>query len=164
MPDNVSLRVILPKSPLLSAGQYEQAIMRFVGRRVTGLLEEMATVAREHTPVAFGVLRTSIATKVMATPVQIHGEVFTGAQAPYAQHVEEGTRPGRWVPIRPLELWARRVLGSDESAPYRVRWAIYRRGTRARRMFATAYAQIAPRAPAELLAGVTDAAVYLQGI
>lgn len=146
----------LPKIPLLQLGGYEQVLQKQVGLEVTALVEQIADEARTRTPVGVsGILRASIATKVTQGTsglALVQGEVFTGRQAPYAVFVEEGTKP-HWVPIAPLKLWARRVLG-DERAAYRVQWAISRRGTKARHMFRDAFAVVQPR-----IAGALDRAV-----
>lgn len=160
----VRYRVTIDPLPILQPGQYEQVMGREVGKSVLGLVEEIAEGARQHTPVNTGLLRASIATRVtLGTPAGtlVHGEVFTGQQAPYAQFVEQGTRP-HFPPRAPLELWAQRVLG-DRRLWFVVARAIARRGTRARHMFREAFAQVQGRIVPTLDAAVARAARLLQG-
>ena len=153
----------LPKIPLLQPGGYEQVLQKQVGLEVSSLVEQIADEARQRTPVGVsGILRASIATRVtqgVSGQAFVQGEVFTGRQAPYAVFVEEGTKP-HWAPIAPLKLWARRVLG-DEQAAYRVRWAIRRRGTKARHMFRDAFAVVQPRILGALDRAVSKAVAIL---
>jgi hypothetical protein len=55
---------------------------------------------------------------------------------PYAGIVELGRRPGKWPPVTPLRLWARRVLGLDEdeakAAAFPIARAIKTRGIKGR--------------------------------
>jgi len=136
----VSFNVTLPTGPLLEPDEAMTIIRREVGTGLTAIVEDIATRARANTPVDTGILRASIATRV--TPGQeagvlVRGEVFTGAQAPYAIYVEAGTRP-HWPPRAPIEAWARRKLG-DASLWFVVARAIARRGTRAHWMFRDAW-------------------------
>jgi len=55
--------------------------------------------------------------------------IVWGFTSPYGADVERGTPPHH-VPIEPLKLWARRVLG-DEGAAYAVQHGIRQRGTKA---------------------------------
>lgn len=127
---------------------YRAAAGPAFGQAMTQVVTEIASEARAHTPVGVsGILRASIGTRVTlstSAATLVEGEVFTGAQAPYAEHVEFGTRPGVWRPIAPLKLWAQRVLG-DARIGYQIRWAIYRRGTKGRFMFRDAMATVQPR-------------------
>jgi hypothetical protein len=131
---------------------------------VRAIVEEVASEARSRTPVNTGLLRASIATDVTtgtSLGAAIRGTVFTGAQAPYAPYVEEGTAP-HWAPIGPLLLWARRVLGNERAA-YAVQRAIARRGTRGRHMFRDAIAAVRPRMEGMLRQAMERAARLLQG-
>lgn len=160
----IRYRLTIDPLPILQPGQYQQVMGREVGQAVQGLVDEIADGARQRTPVNTGLLRASIATRVtLGTPAGtlVHGEVFTGQQAPYAQFVEEGTRP-HFPPRAPLELWAQRVLG-DGRLWFVVARAIARRGTRARHMFRDAFAQVQGRILPTLDAAVTRAARLLQG-
>jgi hypothetical protein len=137
-------RLRVPNIPLLNP----QASARVVDEELRRAMEETVLVGerevKEWTPVgATGILRGSITSAVRGTPARLRG-VITSPQ-PYAQPVEEGTRP-HWAPIGPLLLWAQRVLG-DARAAYRVRWAIYRRGTRGVHMFREAGRVLQQRAP-----------------
>ncbi len=60
-------------------------------------------------------------------PKWLGDRIVWGYTAPYAPDVEEGTDPHH-VPIEPLEVWARRVLG-DESLAGAVQTKIEQKGT-----------------------------------
>lgn len=158
-------RLRLPAIPVLQPAQSRAILQREVGTAMHNVVEQIADAARQRTPVNTGLLRGSIATRVtqgVEATTLVRGEVFTGQQAPYALFVEEGTRPGVWRPIAPLKLWARRVLG-EERAAYRVRWAIFRRGTRGRHMFREALTLVRPRIEPLIRAAVAHAARLLEG-
>jgi len=160
----ITYKLTVPNIPLLDAAQSRQVIAREATLAVRVIVEEVASEARQRTPVNTGVLRASIATDVTtgtSLSAAIRGTVFTGAQAPYAPYVEEGTSP-HWAPIGPLLLWARRVLGNERAA-YAVQRAIARRGTRGRYMFREAMAIVAPRAEGMLAQAMQRAARLLQG-
>lgn len=131
--------------PFLKPGEIRRVLQQEMGVAVTEIVEAIADTARLKAPVDRGILRSSIRTEVRtgAGPILVHGQVFTGTQAPYAPFVEFGTRP-HWVPIAPLKGWAHRVLGDEELA-WRVRWAIAQRGTKPRPYFGPAVAQVRPR-------------------
>lgn len=141
------VQLSVPKIPLFTPGEATTLLRREVGTAVASLLEDIASEARLRTPVGVsGILRASIGTRLMRgtdASVLVHGEVFTGAQAPYALFVEEGTRP-HFPPRAPIELWAQRVLG-DRRLWFVVARAIARRGTRARHMFRDALDVVKPR-------------------
>jgi Bacteriophage HK97-gp10, putative tail-component len=155
----------VPKIPLVSTTEGRVVIYREAGRAVQTIVDSMATEVRQRTPVGVtGILRASIAADVTmgrSLNEAIRGRVFSGAQAPYAIYVEEGTRP-HWPPIAPLLLWARRVLGNERLA-YAVQRAIARRGTRARHMFRDGFAAVAPRAQGIFTQAMQRAARLLQG-
>lgn len=162
---SIRMALKIPHIPLLNAQESQAILRREVGTAVQGIVEDIATQARQRTPVgATGILRASIGTRVTLGADATHlarGEVFTGAQAPYAVYVEEGTRP-HWPPRAPIELWAQRVLGSAR------RWfvvarAISRRGTRARHMFRDAMAAVRPGIEPRLRAALDRAARLLGG-
>src|SRR5262245_16917215 len=97
---HVSFTVTLPTGWPVAPDTAMATVRREVGTALTGIVEDIASRARANTPVDTGILRASIATRV--TPGQeagvlVRGEVFTGAQAPYAIYVEAGTRP-HWPP------------------------------------------------------------------
>lgn len=71
---------------------------------------------------------------VLGQPIEVIGRVTSAL--PYVRFVELGTRP-HWPPIRPLKLWAKRVLG-DEGAAWAIQRKIARRGTRRQEVFAKA--------------------------
>lgn len=161
MPE-VRFTLTLPKIPLLAPDAGTSILRREVGSAVQGIVEQVADASRQAAPVATGILRASIGTRV--TPgtdasTLVRGEVFTGAQAPYAQFVAEGTRP-HFPPIAPLKIWARIVLG-DERAAYRVARVIARRGTRANVRFRQAISTFPPDTQARLDAAVARAALLL---
>jgi hypothetical protein len=159
------LTLTIPAIPILQPEQATTIIRREVGTAMHGIVEDIASQARTRTPVgATGILRASIATRVstpLETSTAIRGEVFTGAQAPYAVYVESGTRP-HFPPIAPLRLWAARVLGNERLA-YVVARAIARRGTRARRMFAQALDAVRPTIQPRLQTAVDRIAQLLGG-
>jgi hypothetical protein len=159
-------RLVVPQIPILDATQSQAILRREVGTAMTGVVDDIATEARARTPVGVsGILRASIGTRVSIgrdASTLVLGEVFTGAQAPYAIFVEEGRRPGSFPPRAPLELWAQRVLG-DRSLWYVIARAIARRGIRPRRMFAQAFERVRPTIEPRITAAVERAARLLQG-
>ena len=164
----LTVRLTIPALPLLHPTQARQVLQRELGTAVTGLVEDLATEARARTPVGVsGLLRASIATKVtLGTDAGhlVRGTVFTGAQVPYAEAVEYGSRP-HWPPFGPgsaLALWEQRVLG-DARLAFVIARAISRRGTRARWMMRDALAVVRPRVRATLQAAVDRAARRLGG-
>ena len=160
----ITYKLTVPNIPLLHAEQSRAILYREATLAVRAIVEDVAGEARQRTPVNTGVLRASIATDVStgtSLSAAIRGTVFTGAQAPYAPYVEEGTAP-HWAPIGPLLLWARRVLGNERAA-YAVQRAIARRGTRGRHMFRDAIAAVAPRAQGVFAQAMQRAARLLQG-
>jgi len=160
----ITYKLTVPNIPLLHAEQSRQVLYREASLAVRAIVEDVASEARSRTPVNTGVLRASIATDVTtgtSLSAAIRGKVFTGAQAPYAPYVEEGTAP-HWAPIGPLLLWARRVLGNERAA-YAVQRAIARRGTRGRHMFRDALAAVRPRMEGMLQQAMARAARLLQG-
>lgn len=162
---NIRWKLTLPAIPLLRPDEATAVLRREVGTAMIGIVEQIATEAKQRTPVGVsGLLRASIATRVtQGTDIRhlIHGSVFTGAQAPYALYVEEGTRP-HWPPRAPIELWAQRILG-DRRLWYVVARQIARRGTRGRHMFQLAMAAVRPSIEPRLWAAVDRAARLLQG-
>ena len=161
----VRVTVTVPALPIFSPAQYQQTMSLELGTAMTGLVEDIATEARTRTPVGVtGLLRASIATRVSRgedAVTLVRGEVFTGAQAPYAQYVEEGTRP-HWPPRAPIELWAARVLG-DARLWFVVARAISRRGTAARWMLRDALAMFRAQIQPRLQAAADRAAKRLGG-
>jgi len=160
----ITYKLTVPNIPLLHAEQSRQVLYREASLAVRAIVEDVASEARSRTPVNTGVLRASIATDVTtgtSLSAAIRGTVFTGAQAPYAPYVEEGTAP-HWAPLGPLLLWSRRVLGNERAA-YAVQRAIARRGTRGRHMFRDALAAVRPRMEGMLQQAMARAARLLQG-
>lgn len=153
----------LPKIALLDPPRALQVLRREVGMEVFGIVEQVATEARTRTPVGVsGLLRASIGTRVMLgtdASTLVRGEIFTGAQAPYAVYVEMGTKP-HWPPRAPLELWAARVLG-DARLWFVVARAIARRGTRARHFMRDGLAIVRPTINPRLRAAIGRAARLL---
>lgn len=135
----------VPPILLLRPEEARALMMREIGTTVHGIVEDLASEARQRMPVNTGILRASIGTRVsvgQSASALVHGEVFTGQQAPYAVYVEEGTRP-HFPPRAPIELWTQRVLG-DRKLWFLVARAISRRGTRAHHMFRDAWAKVSP--------------------
>jgi len=138
---------VLVKANLTPVLLAAPAVQTALAQGVTQVIEEVATQARKNAPVDTGVLRGAIATRLDATRSVgglVRGTVYVGSQAPYAQAVDEGSRP-HWAPIAPLKRWAARVLG-DERIGYAIRWAIARRGTRPTRFMNNAIRSVLPRA------------------
>lgn len=162
---NIRMALKIPHIPLLNAQESQVILRREVGTAVQGIIEDIATQARQRAPVgATGILRASIGTRVTLGSDATHfirGEVFTGAQAPYALYVEEGTRP-HFPPRAPIELWARRVLGNAKLW-FVIARAISRRGTRARHMFRDAMAVVRPSIEPRLRAALDRAARLISG-
>jgi hypothetical protein len=96
----------------------------------------LETETKLVTPVDRDRLRSSIDHRVVQIGNNIQGAVFTPVK--YAPPVEFGRKPGTWPDIKAINLWCRRVL-KDESAGFLVARAIFRRGTRPRKMFAKGY-------------------------
>jgi len=135
------------------------AVQKAQAQGVTQVIEEVATQARKNARVDTGVLRGAIATRLDATRSVgglVRGTVYVGSQAPYAQAVDEGSRP-HWAPIAPLKRWAARKLG-DERIGYAIRWAIARRGTKPTRFMSNAIRSVLPRA-ARIIEGYVSRAV-----
>jgi hypothetical protein len=154
--------------PLLNAAASRAILTQEVGAGVFSLVEQIATEARSRTPVNTGILRASIATKVVSgvsSRVLVSGEVFTGQQAPYAPFVEYGRAPGRQPPSgegSSLRLWVQRVIG-DVSRTYLIARAIGRRGIKGRFFMRDALAAVQPRIRPTLQAAVDRAARLLGG-
>ena len=53
-------------------------------------------------------------------------ELFINAA--YARFVDEGIRPGTYVPVYELQDWTNRKIGNDEGAVYRIQKSIYEKG------------------------------------
>ena len=142
---DIKLTLKIPDILLLKPDQARALLLRETGTTMQGIVDDLATQAKQRTPVFTGTLRASIGTRVTlgrSAASLVQGEVFTGQQAPYALYVEEGTRP-HFPPRAPLELWAQRVLG-DRRLWFVVARAISRRGTRAHHMFRDALAAVQP--------------------
>ncbi len=79
---------------------------------------------------ATAVLRGSVFAEVRGVPAR---QLLAGWNAPYADIVDRGRRPGRWPPTAPILLWAKRVLDVPEkrlaSAVFLIRRKIGLRGT-----------------------------------
>ena len=135
------------RASLTPVQQAAPAVQQALAQGVVEVIEDVATRARRNAPVDTGVVRGAIATKVgtaRGVGGLVRGTVYVGSQAPYAQAVDEGSRP-HWAPIAPLKRWAARKLG-DERAAYAVRWAIARRGTRPTHFMRNAIREVVPRA------------------
>jgi hypothetical protein len=129
---NLTMTFDVPNIPLLNPSQARAILQEELAHAADRILEEIATKARLKAPVDTGVLRSSIAHRVMPGTGQslVVGRVGPGPQAPYAPDVEHGTEP-HWIDdIEGLKGWARRVLG-DANRAYAVRHAIAKRGTHA---------------------------------
>lgn len=163
------VRMKTPAIAFLNPVQSRAILIREVGSEVTAILEERATIARAEAPVGVtGQLRAGIAARVVpgvSARVLVQGELTTGAEAPYARYVAEGTRPGYFPPWHEgssLHLWAVRVLGDGRKA-YLVARAIFRRGTVARFRFRAAFMIDRAAAQRRVQAAVDRAARLLGG-
>ena len=166
---NIRMALKVPHIPLLNAQESQTILRREVGTAVQGIVEDIATQARARTPVGVsGILRASIGTKVTLGTDAAHlarGEVFSGAQAPYAEFVEYGRRPGKFPPWgegSSLRLWVQRVIG-DGSRTFIIARAIARRGIRGRFMFTQAMATVRPSIEPRLRAALDRAARLISG-
>jgi hypothetical protein len=161
----ITVHVTIPAIPLLNPTQARAILTQEVGQGMTRLVERIADEARQRTPVGVsGLLRASIGTKVtVGTDASsiVQGEVYTGAQAPYAEWVENGSSP-HWPPSAPIKLWAARVLG-DEKKWWLVSRAIARRGTRPRYYMRDAFASVEPTIEPTIRASVDRAGQRWQG-
>jgi hypothetical protein len=103
-------------------------------RKTVDTLEQAITT---RTPVNTGLLRGSIATSVRGTTTSVMGEVMTPLF--YGIVVEVGRRPGRFPPIRPIQLWVIRKgiapVGQSKAVAFLIARAIARRGTEGAFMF-----------------------------
>jgi hypothetical protein len=146
-------RLVVPTLALLDPARASRA----AEDTVLPALEEASLYAlreiQDNTPVgATAILRGSIqqATEtIRGNPVSFRGEVFT--LQPHALPVETGSKP-HWAPIRPLKLWAKRILG-DEGAAYAIRHAIAKRGTKPTWFWRDATARATPRIDSILRTG-----------
>ena len=168
MAETTRIHLTIPTIPLLDAQASQMILRREVGTAMYGIVEDIATQAKERTPVGVsGILRASIGTRVsLGTDAStlVLGEVYTGAQAPYAIFVEEDTRP-HWPPWgsgSSLALWAQRVLGNAKLA-FVVARKISRVGTKGRHFMRDALAQVRPTIEPRLRAAVERAALLLTG-
>lgn len=166
----LALKITLKLPPLavLNPAQSRAILTQELGAGVFTVVEQIATEARTRTPVNTGLLRASIGTRVVrgvSSRVLVQGEVFSGAQAPYAVFVEYGRGPGKPPPSgegSSLRLWVHRVIG-DVSRTFVIARAIGRRGIKGRFFMRDALAAIRPRVPALMQAALQRAVQRLGG-
>ena len=93
-------------------------------------MHKMEELAKRFAPVDTGLLRRSI----NLHPISEGSKEYTLADGVFhGEYLEYGTSPHQ-VPIHPLKVWAKRVLG-DESLAYAVRNKIAVKGTAAHPFF-----------------------------
>lgn len=95
---------------IFSAGRRESDVNKAIQRQFTLAAEFFISEVRLATPVGatnnlrdswdFGYIKSS--QRVVIAP-----------RSEYAMAVEMGRRPGKWIPIEPLQLWVKRKLGVD---------------------------------------------------
>lgn len=92
------------------------------------------------TPVGVaGTLRGATMTELRGSTVDITGRVFNATG--YAIAVEMGSRP-HTASLRAIEQWAKRKLGADASAAYRIWRSIRERGTAPHAFFAPGFESV----------------------
>ena len=91
----ITYKLTVPNIPILHAEQSRQVIFREATLAVRAIVEDVASEARQRTPVNTGILRASIATNV-TTGASLHeairGTVFTGARPPTRRMWKRGRR------------------------------------------------------------------------
>ena len=139
------------RGPLFEGRPPEERLQESVERGVEEVLrfgeEEVLRQiegADPYPPIFTGAFLRSIFAEVRG-PVgeAVHGLI--GSAAPYAPVIEFGRAPGRFPPIGPLKVWARRRLGSEDLA-WPVAMKIRKKGITARRVFEKALSPIEARA------------------
>mgnify|MGYP001562129445 CR=1 FL=1 len=166
----IHVSLVIPPIALFDAARSQAILRREVGTAVSSIVEDIAGEARQRTPVGVsGILRASIDTRVTVgrdASTLVMGEVFTGAQAPYAVFVEGGRAPGKfppWGPGSSLALWVQRIIG-DVRLTFLIARAIARRGIRGRHMFRDALEQVRPTIEPRIAAAVVRISQALGGL
>lgn len=121
---------LLAKYPAIAGDELAQAMNESVSR--------VTKAVQRFTPLYSTKLRQSIVGRVETSILGAQAPSITGTIATdlvYALPVEVGRRPGSLPPREPLIRWAAVVLG-DGDAGDAVRWAIFKRGTKGKFMFA----------------------------
>lgn len=124
------MTALLKRYPSIAGDVLKGAMTKAVGLTTRNI--------QRVTPVYSTKLRRSITGTVESSVIgqQVPSIVGTvGTDSEYAVPVELGRRPGSLPPREPLIRWAAVVLG-DGDAGDAVRWAIFKRGTKPRGMFA----------------------------
>ena len=100
-------------------------------------MHKMMELAKKRAPVDTGLLRRSIT----LTPAHMGASTYILADGVnYGSHLEFGTSP-HFPPVKPLNLWARRVLGNEQLG-YAVAKSISIRGTPAHPFFRPAKLEV----------------------
>lgn len=106
-----------------------------------GSLDLLKMWIADETPVNLGHLKGSWTTEITGTPVNLSGIVATPLI--YGWPVEEGRKPGKWPPIQPIKMWAKRKLGLAgeelETAAFLIARKIGTVGTKGAHMVQQAY-------------------------
>jgi hypothetical protein len=160
----LTAKLVIPPIPMFTPGASAPILAQEVTGAFTSIVGDVAEASRAATPVAFGVLRASIGTRVgpgASAGIFVQGDVFTGAEAPYAEFVAYGSRP-HYPPIAPLKRWAQLKLGNADAA-YAIARAIARRGTRPHVRFRDAMTTFPPDVQARVEVAVARAARRLSG-
>lgn len=110
-----------------------------IQRELTILAEQICTALKAILASSVGINdRTGTNTLVDSNlyntiDYNVHSDVVDIIVAHYAVYINNGLRPGVWVPIRALRDWAfRKGLPTDNSFIYAVQRSIYNRGIKAR--------------------------------
>lgn len=135
MPLEFKLDLTIPKIALFNTRRVDNATRQAIYPAMTEATLLLEREVKQRTPVgATEAARGSIQSGtelVRGRVVEVRGTVTSALG--YMIPLEQGTRP-HWVPIAPLKLWAKRVLG-DERLAYAVRATIKKRGTKGAHMF-----------------------------
>lgn len=108
--------------------------------------ESLATIEGAIKPLTptgvAGALRGATATEVRGSKTDVYGRVFNPLG--YAIAVEQGSRP-HTASLRAIEQWAKRKLGANAQAAYRIWFSIRQRGTKPNPFFAPGLASVQER-------------------
>lgn len=144
--------------------KYPEIASRELGAAMRDSVRHTEQIVQKLTPVYSTRLRRSIVGRVEQSIAGGQPSItgIVGTDKEYALPVELGRRPGSMPPLEPLIRWAAVVLGDGDAGPA-VRWAIYRRGTKPRGMFARGWRQARgwvskrfARALTQIVKGVAD--------
>jgi hypothetical protein len=130
---------------LMNAGPGVQKELRHFVDAV--VLDAEGNVVR-LTPVgASGHLKQSIKPEVNISGLGIVGRVYSSDVPVKVASVEEGRRPGKMPPRRPIEMWVARRIGGDNvrAVAFLIARKIGREGTKGKWMFRDGFQATKPR-------------------